>query len=49
MGSGRLLVLGDSQLVMNQVSKEYQCTDPQMHAYVREVRRTERHFNRLEL
>jgi hypothetical protein len=28
MGIRRLLVLGDSQLVVNQVSKEYQCTDP---------------------
>nr|CAH67815.1 OSIGBa0138H21-OSIGBa0138E01.6 [Oryza sativa] len=36
MGIRRLLVLGDSQLVVNQVSKEYQCTDPQMEAYVRE-------------
>jgi ribonuclease HI len=49
MGIRRLLVLGDSQLVVNQVSKEYQCTDPQMDAYVREVRRMERHFDGLEL
>jgi ribonuclease HI len=49
MGIRRLLVLGDSQLVVNQVSKEYQCTDPQMEAYVREVRRMERHFNGVEL
>lgn len=37
MGIRGLLVLGDSQLVVNQVYKEYQCTDPQMDAYVREV------------
>jgi Ribonuclease HI len=49
MGIRRLLVLGDSQLVVNQVSKKYQCTDPQMDAYVREVRRMERHFDGLEL
>lgn len=49
MGIRRLLVLGDSQLVVNQISKEYQCTDPQMEAYVREVRRMERHFDGLEL
>nr|ABG66061.1 retrotransposon protein, putative, unclassified [Oryza sativa Japonica Group] len=49
MGIHRLLVLGDSQLVVNQVSKEYQCTDPQMDAYVREVRRMERHFDGLKL
>ncbi|XP_066167022.1 uncharacterized protein [Oryza sativa Japonica Group] len=49
MGIRRLLVLGDSQLVINQVSKEYQCTDSQMEAYVHEVRRMERHFDGLEL
>lgn len=49
MGICRLLVLGDSQLVVNQLSKEYQCTDSQMDAYVREVRRLERHFDGLEL
>nr|CAE76035.1 B1292H11.21 [Oryza sativa Japonica Group] len=49
MGICCLLFLGDSQLVMNQVSKEYQCTDPQMDAYVREVRCMERHFDGLEL
>nr|CAE02548.1 OSJNBb0069N01.14 [Oryza sativa Japonica Group] len=49
VGIRRLIVLGDSQLVVNQVSKEYQCTDPQMDAYVREVRRMERHFDGLEL
>ena len=40
---------GDSQLVINQVSKEYQCVDPQMAAYVARVLRMERHFDRLEL
>ncbi|XP_052147342.1 uncharacterized protein LOC127766301 [Oryza glaberrima] len=49
MGIRRLLVLGNSQLVVNQVSKEYECTDPKMDAYVREVRRMERHFNGLKL
>nr|CAH66523.1 H0502B11.3 [Oryza sativa] len=28
---------GDSQLVVNKVSKEYQCSDPQMDAYVRQA------------
>nr|AAM94933.1 putative GAG-POL precursor [Oryza sativa Japonica Group] len=37
LGIRRLLVLGDSQLVVNQVSKEYQCSDPQMDAYVRQT------------
>nr|AAK50597.1 putative gag-pol precursor [Oryza sativa Japonica Group] len=49
MGIRHLLVLGDSQLVVNQVPKEYQCTDQQMEAYVREVRRMERNFDGLEL
>ena len=39
----------DSQLVVNQVSREYQCADPQMAAYVAKVRRMERHFDGLEL
>ena len=43
------MVQGDSQLVVNQVSKEYQCVDPQMAAYVAEVRRMEWHFDGLEL
>ena len=49
LGICHLLVKGDFQLVVNQVSKEYQCTDPQMAAYVAEVRRLERHFDGLEL
>jgi hypothetical protein len=47
--SCRLLVQGDSWLVINKVSKEYQCIDPQMAAYVAEVRRMERHIEGLEL
>ena len=49
LGIRRLLVKGDSQLVVNQVSKEYQCTDPQMAAYVAAVRKLERRFDGLEL
>ena len=49
LGVRLLLVQGDSQLVANQVSKEYQCVDPQMAAYIAEVRRMERHFDGLEL
>nr|CAD39966.2 OSJNBa0072D08.5 [Oryza sativa Japonica Group] len=37
LGIRRLLVLGDSQLVVNQVCKEYRCSDPQMDAYVRQA------------
>nr|ABA96229.2 retrotransposon protein, putative, unclassified [Oryza sativa Japonica Group] len=49
LGIRRLLVLGDSQLVVNQVCKEYRCSDPQMDAYVRQVRRMECHFDGIEL
>nr|AAT85251.1 putative polyprotein [Oryza sativa Japonica Group] len=49
LGIRRLLVLGNSQLVVNQVCKEYRCSDPQMDAYVRQVRRMERHFDGIEL
>nr|AAP53982.2 retrotransposon protein, putative, unclassified [Oryza sativa Japonica Group] len=49
LGIRRLLVLGDSQLVVNQVCKEYRCSDPQMDAYVRQVQRMERHFDGIEL
>nr|AAU90238.1 putative polyprotein [Oryza sativa Japonica Group] len=49
LGIRRLLVLGDSQLVVNQVCKEYRSSDPQMDAYVRQVRRMEHHFDGIEL
>jgi Ribonuclease HI len=49
LGIRHLLVLGDSQLVVNQVCKEYRCSAPQMDAYVRQVRRMERHFDGIEL
>lgn len=45
----RLLIKGDSQLVVNQVSKEYQCLDPQMVAYLTQVRKMERNFDGLQL
>lgn len=49
LGILRLLAKGDSQLVVNQVSKEYQCSDPQMAAYLTELQRLERHFHGLEV
>ena len=39
LGIQRLVVRGDSQLVINQVSKEYDC--PRKKAYVEEVRKLE--------
>lgn len=49
LGIRRLLVRGDSQLVVNQVSKEFQCADPHMGAYVEEVRKLEQYFDEFEL
>ena len=40
----RLLVKGDSQLVANQVGKEYQCSSTKMSSYLVEVRKLEKHF-----
>ena len=45
LGIKRLVVRGDSQLVVNQVTKEYD--GPQMAAYMEEVRRMERRFDGL--
>ena len=47
LGIRRLVVRGDSQLVVNQVTKEYDC--PQMAAYVEEVRKMERRFDGLQM
>lgn len=42
-----LVINGDSQLVVNQVMKDYECPNPQMAVYVAEVRKIERHFDGL--
>jgi ribonuclease HI len=47
LGIHRLVVRGDSQRVVNQVNKEYDC--PQMAAYVDEVRRMERRFKGIQM
>ena len=44
LGIHRLLVKGDSQLVANQVGKEYQCSSTKMSSYLAEVRKLEKHF-----
>ena len=49
LGIRRLIVKGDSQLVVNQVNKDYQCSDPMMAAYLAEVRKMERRFLGLEV
>ena len=47
LGIKRLIVRGDSQLVINQVTKEYEC--PQMAAYIAEVIKLERRFDGLQM
>src|SRR5215216_3926372 len=46
LGIKNLIIRGDSQLVVRQVNKDYQC--PLMEAYLEEVRRLEEHFDRLQ-
>ena len=46
LGIKRLIVRGDSQLVIKQVNKDYQ--SPLMEAYMEEVRKLEEHFNGLQ-
>src|SRR5438105_4830486 len=49
LGIRRLVVRGDSELIMNQVQKEYSCTSAKMSAYCQEVRKLEDTFDGLEL
>jgi ribonuclease HI len=46
LGIKKLIILGDSQLVVRQVNKDYQ--SPLMEAYVDEVRRLEERFDGLQ-
>jgi ribonuclease HI len=47
LGISRLVVRGDSQLVVNQINKAYNC--PQMWACVDEVQKLKHHFDGLKL
>ena len=47
LGIKKLIVRGDSQLVVRQVNKNYQ--SPLMEAYVDEVRKLEEHFDGLQM
>src|SRR3989337_2296772 len=47
LGIKKLVVKGDSQLVVRQVNKSYQC--PLMEAYVDEVRKLEERFDGLQM
>jgi ribonuclease HI len=49
LGIKRLLVYGDSLLVMQQVNKEWDCNKETMDAYVQEVRKLEKKFSGLEV
>jgi ribonuclease HI len=49
LGIKRLLVYGDSLLVVQQVNKEWDCNKETMDAYVQEVHKLENKFSRLEL
>jgi ribonuclease HI len=49
LGIKRLLVYGDSLLIVQQVNKEWDCNKETMDAYVQEVRKLERKFSGLEV
>jgi ribonuclease HI len=49
LGIKRLIVYGDSAIVVNQVNKDWDCTKETMHAYCAEVRKLEKHFQGLEI
>jgi hypothetical protein len=49
LGIKRLLVYGDSLLVVQQVNKEWDCNKETMEAYVQEVRKLENKFSGLEV
>jgi ribonuclease HI len=49
LGIKRLLVYGDSAVVINQVNKYWDCTKNNMDAYCAEVRKLEKNFQGLEI
>lgn len=49
LGVRRLVALGDSELVVNQVMKALACRDPKMEAYCSEVRKLKSKFDGMEL
>jgi ribonuclease HI len=49
LGIKRLLVYGDSLLVVQQVNKEWDCNKETMEAYVQEVRKLESNFSGLDV
>ena len=49
LGARRLMVYGDSDLVVNQVMKEWDVRNPTMTTYCNAVRKLEKKFEGLEL
>ena len=49
LGIKRLLLYGDSTVVINQVNKDWDCTKENMGAYCAEIRKLEKHFQGLEI
>nr|CAE05919.1 OSJNBa0034E24.13 [Oryza sativa Japonica Group] len=49
LGVKRLIVKGDSELVTNQVHKDYKCSNPELSKYLAEVRKLEKRFDRIEV
>src|SRR5512141_3186077 len=45
----RLIVKGDSELVANQVHKDYKCSSPELSKYLTEVRKQEKRFDGIEV
>jgi ribonuclease HI len=48
LGIKRLMVFGDSALVINQVNKEWDCTSERMNVYCAQIRKLESKFYGLE-
>ena len=48
LGIKRLLAYGDSKVVIQQVNKDWDCTEEKMDAYCKEIRKLEAHFYDLE-
>ena len=49
LGIKRLLVYGDSAVVINQVNKDWDCTKENMGAYCAEIQKLKKHFQGLEI
>nr|AAP05806.1 putative GAG-POL precursor [Oryza sativa Japonica Group]AAT76358.1 putative GAG-POL precursor [Oryza sativa Japonica Group] len=49
LGAKRLIVKGDSELIANQVHKDYKCTNPELSKYLAEVRKLEKRFDGIEV